>query len=142
MACVFRVFGDNLEIDALLEKLNMEPYRLWRKGEPRNWRFPEGKKSECSGACFTASDAEMWEFPIQVEETTEFLKMHEKDIKTIVAFPNAEAALDFGIELKRDFLNCDYLPPELLRLAGNLGIGIELSHYAPTEEEDQIEEQS
>lgn len=84
----------------------------------------------------------MWEFPVQVKEATEFLKRHEKDIETIVAFPNVEAALDFGIELKRDFLNCDYLPPELLRLAGNLGIGIELSHYAPTEEEDQIKEHS
>jgi len=143
MSCVFRVVGDDLEIDALLVELKMEPYRLWRKGEPRNWRNPEGKKSECSGACFTASEAEMTEFSTQVMDATEFLKEHREDIEAIVAFPGVEeAALDFGIELKRDFLNCDYLPPQLLRLAGSLNIAIELSHYAPTDEDDSKKNES
>jgi len=139
MSCVFRVVGDDLQVDALLEKLKMEPYRLWRKGEPRNWRNPEGKKSECSGACFTASEAEMTDFATQTSDAIEFLKKHQKDIAIIASFPGVEeAALDFGIELKKDTLNCDYLPPELLRLAGNGNVAIELSHYSPTEERQEL----
>jgi len=143
MSCVFRVYGDDLEIDALMKKLKMEPYRLWRKGEPRYWKNPEGKKSDCSGACFDASEAEMTEFPVQVEDAINFLKRNQKDIEAIVAFPGVEeAALDFGIALKRDTLNCDYLPTELLRLAGNLNVAIELSHYAPCDEDDIRKEES
>ena len=143
MSCVFRVEGDRLDIDALLEKITLEPYRLWRKGEPRYWKYPDGKKYECSGACFSASEAEMSEFNVQVEDAIAVLKTHQRDIEVIVSFPGVEdPELDFGIELKRDFLNCDYLPAELLRLAGSLNIAIELSHYAPTDEDDSKKDES
>lgn len=41
--------------------------------------------------------------------------------------------LDFGYYLRLDgqrvLVQCDFLPSELLKLAGELGIGIELSLY-------------
>lgn len=133
MSCIFRVVGKKLEIDSLLKKVNLEPYRFWHKGEKKT----KNKKYTHSGACFAASNAEHWEFKLQVEDAIHFLESFKKDIEVIVAFPGVEEpTLDFGIELQESFLNCDLLPPKLLRLAGNLNIAIELSHYPPGKEEE------
>ena len=37
--------------------------------------------------------------------------------------------LDFGIERRDVAVQCDYLPPDLIRVAALLGLGIELSQY-------------
>ena len=42
--------------------------------------------------------------------------------------------LDFGIEWRDVAAQFDHLPPTLVRLAGALGLGLEISHY-PVEEE-------
>jgi hypothetical protein len=34
-------------------------------------------------------------------------------------------------------VQCDYMLPEFLRLAGDLGIGVELSHYPNTEDDEE-----
>jgi len=36
-------------------------------------------------------------------------------------------------------LQCDYLPPELVCIAGSLGLGIELSQYPPEAVESNAE---
>lgn len=143
MACCFRVHGENLEIDSLLVEISIEPSNVWHKGEPRLKSKPDGRKTEHSGATFIASDAEMWEYDNQVEDAIEFLKENEEDIKTIVAFKGVECVrLDFGINLTESFVNSDYLPPPLLAMAGNLNIGIELSHYPPPKEDEPEETES
>jgi hypothetical protein len=39
--------------------------------------------------------------------------------------------LDFAVESSDAAIDSKYLPPELLRRAGELGLGIELSFYPP-----------
>ncbi len=52
-----------------------------------------------------------------------------------VEWPGVQAVdLDFGIERRDVAVQCDRLPPELVRLAGSLGLGIELSQYPPAVE--------
>jgi len=83
----------------------------------------------------------MSEFNLQVEEAIHFLKTFKEDLEMMVAYPGVEEArLDFGIALRDSFINSDYLPPEILALAGNLKIAIELSHYPPSEDDAPEEE--
>ena len=55
-------------------------------------------------------------------------------------WPGVEAVdLDFGFERRDVAVQCDRLPPALVRLAGSLGLGIELSQYWASGDEPDAE---
>jgi hypothetical protein len=60
-----------------------------------------------------------------------FLRNHDEEVRALRQFDGIEAVyLDFGIEWRQDVVTQeDYLPPELVRLAGKLDLGICISHY-------------
>lgn len=130
MSCHLRVFGESLDIDALLKQVKLKPHRVWRKGELCFPNDPESEIYTLSGANFLASDFCPDEFDGQVDEATAFLKKHQKDVVKMVALPGVEdVILDFGIALRDVAIHSDYLPPAFLSLAGKLGIWVELSHF-------------
>lgn len=95
-----------------------------------------------SGFNVVVSDAEFSEFTRQVEDTIAFLTTHRGELERLGAAPGIEELwLDFGIERRDVMLQCDQFPPELIRLAGQLGMGIELSQY-PVPDDDEIAEES
>ena len=60
--------------------------------------------------------------------------------RRLCTFPGVETvALDFGIERRDVAVQCDRLPEELIRLAGTLGLGIELSHYPAASQPHGVE---
>ena len=136
MSCILRVFGERLDIDKLISTVSMEPDHVWHKGEPRYKSSPEGDKIIYSGAFFYASDADMEEPQIQIEEATEYLNNNLEAIKDMTKFSGVEEViLDFGIELRDVAIHSDYLTPALVKVAGEAGIGIELSHYPFADDE-------
>jgi hypothetical protein len=91
---------------------------------------PNGRRHEQSGIHVSASAADFDEFPKQVGETTAFLQREFEQLMRLCRFPGVTSVtLDFGIERRDVAVQCDYLPPDLMRLASSLGIGIELSQY-------------
>lgn len=126
MSCIFRVVGSDFDVDAFLNDFALTPYRVFHKGERR------GEKSihEQCGFTMVASDAEMEEPPQQVRDAIEFLKANQVELEKLRHVPGVTMCLDFGIADRDVVVQCDRFPPELLRLAGNLEIGIEISHYA------------
>jgi hypothetical protein len=97
---------------------------------------PSGRRNERSGVHVLASDADFNEFPRQVEEATVFLRGNTDQLRRLCEFPGIESVmLDFGIECRDVPVQCDYLTPELIRLAGSLGLGIELSQYSTSFEQ-------
>jgi hypothetical protein len=126
--------GDEFDPQAVLPALSLRPYAVFRKDERC---FPDDPRSEtCHSAggfkCEVSSaDGNLEE---EIRDAAEFLKEHLDDLARLRDLPGVEwMCLDFGIYLRIDGERCvvqyDYLPPELLRLAGELGIGIELSLY-------------
>lgn len=128
MGCVLRIFGPDLNIDTLLKQLPFEPDHMFRKGE-----IGFGKKKrvcDYSGMNIGVSDADMDEFELQIKDAIGFLKDNEILLAEVMGFPGvAGAELDFGIEWRDVAAQGDYLPPELVKLAGGLGIGVMISHY-------------
>ncbi len=63
---------------------------------------------------------------------------YESDLLNLINnYPIDDIRSDFPYKCRlseNTFMQCDYLPPKLLHLAGKLGIGIELSHYAVSED--------
>lgn len=131
MSAVLRAYGTDFDPDRFCSESGLRPCKLYRRGEPQLPRTkPEGRKKEQSGINIVVSDADFHEFPRQVEETLAFLEAHKDELSRLRSFPGIEVmTVDFGIERRDVIVQCDYLPPPLIRLAGELGIGIEISQY-------------
>jgi hypothetical protein len=135
MSAVLRAYGADFDVDGFLTGCTLSVCAVKRRGEPVfPASQPEGRRHERSGVHVSASDASFDEFSRQVEEATAFLRDAADQIRRLCEWPGVEGVtLDFGIARHDVALRCDHLPAELVRMAGSLGLAIELSHY-PAEE--------
>ena len=123
MSCVLRIDVDGSELNHLLEQSAMPPYRVDRKGEP-------------SCIHFNVSDADFNDLKLQIVDAISFLKRNEDVLKYVMGHDGVSGGeLDFGVERRDVAVQVDRLPPELLRLAGLIDIGVTLSYYDPAEDD-------
>lgn len=136
MSCILRISGELLDIDSLLSKYPLVVDRTWKKGEPGTLK---GKFHSDSGANFAASEADLDEFDRQVTDAIEFLELHAPTLAKIVLFPGVQKAiLDFGVALSEGYVaQFSYLPPKFIQLAASAGVGVEISHYACSSEDEE-----
>ena len=135
MSSILRISGESLNIEALLTMYPLPFDRLWKKGEDRELN---GKVHSNSGANFLASDSDLDEFTRQVSEATEYLKQHASMVAKMVAFPGVQnAVLDFGVSVyEGNVAQCSFLPAALVKLAASAGIGLEISYYTCSKDDD------
>ena len=134
MSCVLRIIGENLNVEELL-KIDSNPDTYWKKGDSKLRTRPNNKKHLRSGAHYCVSEAEFNEFEKQKKDVIKYLHENEEKIKAIQKLAGIESVfLDFGIEQRDVFVQSDFFQPELIRLAGKLGLGIKLSQYPPSDE--------
>lgn len=135
MAAVLRAYGTNFDVDAFLVGCTLPVCAVKRRGEPvRPASQPHGRRHEQSGIHVSASDADFHEFPRQIAEATAFLRINAAELRRLSEFPGiGSVTLDFGIARRNVVAQCDHFPAELVRLAGSLGLALELSQY-PVEE--------
>ena len=134
MPCNLVILGKNFDIDAFLVKSKLRGFTKIYKGEPRFKSKPEGQKVEHSSIAIQTSKANFHELDKQIKDTIRYLKRHKDKLCYIKQFKEIDVALlDFGINLRIDrkkvLLQSDRFPSELLKLAGELGLDIELSIY-------------
>jgi hypothetical protein len=131
MAAILRISGVQFDPDGFCARSALEPCAVWRIGEPRLPQSqPNGAKHDTNGMNIVCSDAGFEDFQRQIDETILFLRRYRDDLAKLSRSLAVEIlTLDFGIQARDVIVQCDYLPPELIRVAGELGIGIELSHY-------------
>jgi hypothetical protein len=128
---MLRASGDGFDVDAFLVDCALPVCAVWRRGEPV---FPEtqpdGRRHERSGVHVEVSDADIGEFSLQAEEAADFIQAEFEHVRRLCGWPGVESVtLDFGIERRDVAVQRDMLPPELVRLAGLLGLGIAMSQY-------------
>lgn len=145
MSCILRIEGEKFDVDGFLEITKMEPYEKHRKGEKRLFK-KTGKQLffEESGCRFELSNADFNDFDTQRKDAIKFLNDNYKKLKSIYSFGLKKTevpTIDFGIENQiADFwCQSEYLQPELLKLAGELNFGIEISLYHPALEDEESE---
>ena len=132
MSCVLRAGGKRFDVDACVDRLGLRVLRVFRRGEPRSPARPTGPKSVFSCANVLVSDREFSDYNGQVRDAIRYLKRNRKLLRRLRRYSGVEwAYLDFGVELRDVAVQSDFLPEELVTMAGNLGLGIELSHYPP-----------
>jgi hypothetical protein len=126
MACCLRASGPDFDVDAFVSGTSLSCDPIWRRGEPRPLAGPR----KTSG--FTAVVSEAAEFNAQVAGAIAFLQDHGPEIARLVAHPGVESVcLDFSVMWRANMAaQFSHLPAELVALAGNLGLSLEVSHYA------------
>src|SRR5262245_47250825 len=132
--CVLRVTGRAFDAAGYLATSELTAYKVFRAGEPRSPSKPQGRRHAVSGFSVDVSDPSGKDLQGQVEDAVAFLARYEDELLKLRSAPGVEdLRLDFPVDLRIDrrsvMAQFEYLPPELLRRAGALGLGIELSIY-------------
>lgn len=117
----------------MLDQYHLPPDRTWKKGDARSLK---GKVYSNSGANFVVSEADFDEFTRQLDEATTYLEIHAKTIAEMVVAPGVQfAVLDFGVSLREGYVaQFCYFPPQFVQLAADVGLGLEVSQYACSED--------
>jgi hypothetical protein len=77
-----------------------------------------------------ASEADFSQLQVQIGDAVHFLEQNHAELARLVAFPGVErVSVDFGIEERVVAAQSECFPPNLLRIAGNLGIWVEFTLY-------------
>src|SRR4051794_25408094 len=99
MGAVLRAYGMNFDVEAFLAGCSLPVCAVHRRGEPRFPRSqPDGSRNDQSGVHVAVSEAEFDEFPRQVEEAADFLRVELAQIRRLCEFPGVEGiTLDFGV---------------------------------------------
>jgi hypothetical protein len=136
---VLHVLGESFDPRPFLADASLRPYRAFLRGERR---FPESRKNldtfgEGGFSCeVSGSDGVLAE---EVADALAFLVRHRGDLERLAGEPGARLKrLDFGYYARLGgpegiMVQEEVLPPELLGLAGGLGIEVMLSLYAASE---------
>ena len=135
MSCVLRIAGKTLDVDSLLLHTSLPVDRTWKKSEPR---ILKDRYHTDSGVTIVVSEADLDDFASQLADASAFLTSHAPTIATLTSFPGVqEACLDFAVALVEGFVSqTSYLPASFVQAAGMAGIGIAISHYACSNDDE------
>ena len=135
MSCYLRVNGRRFNMDAYLKKHPCEITAIHRRGELMFKHKAKGPKVKCSGFNILISNPGFKNLKQQIRDALFFLKNKEnaEQISILVKYPGVEdVILDFGVSRKeRDKhpVKWYYFPSEILKLAGSLNVGLEITFY-------------
>lgn len=120
MSCILRIAVNERQLERI-QQGPLQPYRIDRGGE--------------TVIHIDVSGADFEDLPGQVRDAIAFLEANGEALRDLIArAATPEPILDFGVARRDVMMQTDHLPAKLLKLAGELGIGIELSQYAMDEE--------
>ncbi|MBX7103690.1 MAG: hypothetical protein K1X57_06390 [Gemmataceae bacterium] len=141
MAVVLRAGGREFDVDAFLGGCTLTVCGVHRRGEPMfPASQPTGRRHEASNINFEVSDAGFNRLADQVGHAVEFLRSESEQVRRLCGWPGVEGVtLDFGVAWRDDVTHSDHLPAELVRLAGGLGLALEVSHYPVAEKSNDAE---
>lgn len=134
--CILRVTATRATLRDFLASASIPYYDSWDVGSIPKWGRDKGKPSSDSGFKSDVSSKDWNDLPGQIDDAIEFLRRHHSDLRRLRDERGIDdVRLDFPYHLRIGINNVvvqfDYLPPALITLAGQLGIGIELSLWPP-----------
>ena len=130
--CVLKIYSETDSFKAFSDNANIPVYSCFDKGEA----ITTNRLSNEFRISFDVSEKEWDDFDGQVSDTILFLEKYYAQIKELfVKHSITDAYLDFPLwsRLDENIINQnDHIPRELIKLAGELNIGIEMAIYAKT----------
>ena len=137
--CVLTASGSLFDVDRFVEKTSLPVSRVYRRGEARRSRSKaRGPKHTASGFTVPVSDAPWSRLVSQIADAERFLSKHRCEIARLSRIRGLDnLVLDFPIYLRigkksgRSVIaaQSDRFPASLVRAAGALRVGLELTIY-------------
>jgi len=128
--CILKVYSNTNSFKAFSKETDLPVYSCWDKGEP----ITKKKLSTNNRISLDVSQKEWDDFKGQVSDAIMFLEKYSAQIKRLFATHLViDAYLDFPLwsRLDENIVNQnDHIPRELVRIAGELNIGIEMAIYS------------
>ena len=123
--CVLRATGDSFQPELFLSDSTLDPCNVFGKGE----RKSESRVWDTSGITVVVSEASN-DFSRQVSDAIHFLKSNRVELLRLKESRGLEnLSLDFGVSRMNGFLQSHLFPSELVHMAGDLGMALEVSIY-------------
>ena len=123
--CVLRATGDSFQPEVFLRESTFQPCNVFHKGE----RKAESRTWETSGLTVVVSEGSD-DFAQQATDAIKFLKSNRAELLRLKESSGLESiSLDFGVTRGIGFLQSHFFPSELVRLAGELEMALEVSVY-------------
>ena len=124
-SCVLRATGDNFQPSDFLRESTFEPCNVFRKDE----RKSASSVWDTSGITVEVSSED--DFPAQVREAIIFLETNRTELLRLKQFAGLKnLSLDFGVGGKDSFLQSYFFPLEIIHLASEFELELEVSVYA------------
>ena len=137
MACTLSARGRDFDVESFLSRtrLPLKRAHFWVRGTPTMRRL-KPRRYQDSGFSEYVSRAGWYDLSAAIKDVLKFLRAHNKELGKLKRTRGVDdIMLDFGFDSRVGTegiaVQGEYLPVELLRLAGQLNIGIGLSLYPP-----------
>ena len=128
---LLHVASDSSSFKTFLEQTKLPINQSHEKGDVYKSKKPPYQ--DYAFSCKVSED-KWYDFDGQVQDILEFLKRFKTELLTLMQkYPVDDIRFDIGYSCEinnKILVQCEFLPPELLTLAGQLNIGIELSIYS------------
>lgn len=131
MPCNLTISGKKFDVASFLSTTKLQAVKKRNKGEPRSTLRPNGEKLPYSFLTIETSKADFSNLNKQVKDTVRYLKRHYDQLLCIKETKGIDQiSLDFGIDCSNGECTLQiFMPVELVRLAAEFGIGIQVSVY-------------
>ena len=130
MSCVLRAIGTKKAVLAFAKETKLRGRISFRiKGQLQFPNSPIERKFRQSEIVANVSEADFDNLSGQIRGAIKYLKKNSAELSSLTSKGFKGIQLDFGIKKRDVGAQFDCFPPELLRLAGQMEIGIELSQY-------------
>jgi hypothetical protein len=132
---VLKVAGRSFDVDAYLRRGVLVPTAVYRRGEARFPTLPRARKSLQSGFSIVVSKKSLSDFAHHTEQAVTFLRRHRHAVGALRRRKGVESAiLELALERRPESEGMALVfPEELVRLAGALGLALEVSFYPPSD---------
>ena len=141
MSCIVRFDAPDCDIDELVTELDLDIGSIYRQGEPMTIRRRGNNKR--SGLTLRASEAEFDDFKQQVADAIAFITINLVELcklgRIASRIPKSRFYFDFGINTRMFDVGVqiDCFPTDLVRLIAEIGAGLVLSQYPPSDDEEE-----
>jgi hypothetical protein len=129
---VLRAEGEDFDAAEFLRASKLPGLKVFTRGDPVfPHSQPEGRCHVRSGVNVSVSEADFDDLANQEEDAIKFLAENADEIRRLCSYLGVqEIVLDFGIWRREAFAQFDRFPVELVQIAGDLGLALELSVYS------------
>jgi hypothetical protein len=133
MVCIFRISGQELDVETLVRLSPVEPCAVFKRGEPVSTR-PNSRHAQISGVNLEISDANFDDLQRQQADAIAFLRTHASALLEMRGLVGVErASLGFGIAMRDVVVQSDAFTAELIALIAPLRCSLEISQYPVSE---------